>query len=483
MSSRFVQELFARYVVAHPTSSWRGRAAPLLDRVIFSSLLALLTLTAIPYGTVEPLWVAAFECVVFGLAALWAVEGFLSGMWFVKEHRVLVPLLLLMGFICWQTILVPWNAPGAAAAGAHGWQATSADPFETRLVALKLLALTLVVALLFRYTSTTKRLRALTLVIIGLSVSSALFGILRQTTQHNKVGFILPYLVAEAGYAQFINKNHFAYLMEMALGLALGVIVARGAPGARALVYLACALPLGTALILANSRGGIFALLGQLTFLAIFWAAQRPGRTDSPAVIGASGWWQRISRSVAGRVVLVACLLLFMVGGMLWVGGDQLATRLVSVGDEVSAGNDVDQSGGGRKDIWKATWRLIQAHPLAGVGFGGYWVAIPAYHVASGVIVPQQAHNDYLELLASGGLIGTALALWFVVLVLRRTRASLRSTESYRRAVASGALAGLCGVAIHSLFDFGLHITVNALVFGSLVVIATLAQRAAGPRA
>jgi O-antigen ligase len=75
-----------------------------------------------------------------------------------------------------------------------------------------------------------------------------------------------------------------------------------------------------------------------------------------------------------------------------------------------------------RKEIWVATWKMIKVHPFIRVGFGGYWVAITRYHNASGRMTPQQAHNDYLELLASGGIIAAALMCWFAVLFLKRVR-------------------------------------------------------------
>jgi O-antigen ligase len=104
---------------------------------------------------------------------------------------------------------------------------------------------------------------------------------------------------------------------------------------------------------------------------------------------------------------------------------------------------------------------------------GGYWVAIPGYHNASGTLVPQEAHNDYLELLASGGIIGAAIGIWFCLLLFKRTWSSFRSPSRFRRAASFGAALGIVGVGVHSLFDFGLHIIVNALVFIALIVIAT----------
>jgi tetratricopeptide (TPR) repeat protein len=74
-------------------------------------------------------------------------------------------------------------------------------------------------------------------------------------------------------------------------------------------------------------------------------------------------------------------------------------------------------------------------------------------------------------------MIGAALAAWFVVWFIKRARECLRSKSSFRHAACFGALAGLFAVAIHSIFDFGLHVSVNALIFTALIVIATVNLR------
>jgi len=107
------------------------------------------------------------------------------------------------------------------------------------------------------------------------------------------------------------------------------------------------------------------------------------------------------------------------------------------------------------------------------VGLGGYWIGITAYHDASGLMTPQEAHNDYLELLSSGGVIGFALGIWFVVAVARGARQNLIEDVGYMRAVRFGAIFGIVGVAAHSLVDFGLHIVVNAVVLLTLITMAT----------
>ena len=77
-------------------------------------------------------------------------------------------------------------------------------------------------------------------------------------------------------------------------------------------------------------------------------------------------------------------------------------------------------------------------------------------------------------MLASGGIAGVALLAWFAIVIVRQARKALSVTDGFQRAVASGAIIGLVGVAVHSLVDFGLHITLNALVFVALVAILGL---------
>jgi O-antigen ligase len=155
------------------------------------------------------------------------------------------------------------------------------------------------------------------------------------------------------------------------------------------------------------------------------------------------------------------------------VGGERVVSNLSTVGEEFGAADATTRWNTRRVDIWRATWEMIKDHPVAGVGFGGYWAAIPQYHDASGEYTPQQAHNDYLELLASGGVIGLAIGVWFAVTVIRVAQKNLWSSTGFVRALRLGAIVGLSGVAVHSLFDFGLHLLGNAVVFLTLIMMAT----------
>jgi O-antigen ligase len=445
----------------------------MLDPAIFYSLLALILLVAIPYGTVESWWEALFEGIIFFLGVLWAIEGMLRWDWLARgQNKIFLPLLILSLYMFIQTLpLLPGAAPPALS-GLKVWRAISADPFETRLSVLKLLALILAGMILMRYTSTPRRLRALIFTIIGVGLLSAFFGILRQTTQHSP-GFFLPFLQPASGYGQFINRNHFAFLMEMALGLTLGIVVGRGVRREQILIYLALAVPIWTALILCNSRGAIFSMLAQTLLLSLLFTFRRGNDRERESQEERALWSRIISARIL-RLVLIAGLITMVFLGAIWIGGEPLTSRLETVSNEVGAAES--NEGVRRQDIWRATWELIKDHPLLGVGFNGYWAAIPLYHHASGEATPQQAHNDYLEILASGGVIGVLLTGWFLVLLLKAIRRSFQSGDTFRRAARMGACTGLFGVAVHSSVDFGLHSTINALVFTALVVIATLSD-------
>jgi O-antigen ligase len=437
--------------------------ARFLDRLIFTSLLVVIAVIAVPYGTVEPWWISIFECLVFIIAMLAVIEAIIAKRWTVNLS-LLAPLLVVIAFALVQSLPL-FSGPGPL----NPRTSLSADPYGTRLFAIQLLALALVVFLLQRYTSSKARLRKLTYVLIGVGVASAGFGIMRKSLQHAP-GFFLPALPFDSrSFGQFINRNHFAFLVEMALGLTLGLIFGEAGRHRRVWALLPVSGLLWVALIYSGSRGGIVASLCQLLFLGILLDPVRHLTNE----LRDTKW--KSLRNVAGglavRLFLIACLIGLFAYGVSWVGGEPVVSNFQQAVTDFSQQEMENNTNTSRKEIWSATWQMIKEHPVAGIGFGGYWIGITKYHHASGEMTPQQAHNDYLELMASGGLIGCVLVAWLVLVVLKGARRRLRSTDPYYRAACLGGLTAIFGVAIHSFVDFGLHITINALVCLALTVI------------
>jgi O-antigen ligase len=419
-----------------------------LNRFVFVCLLVLIVLVAIPYGTVEAWWIAAFECTVFGLGLLWLGETSVRGEWNIRNWSILSPIVAATGFVFIQSLTV------------------SADPIETRTIFFKTLALATVFLLLSQYVNSQKRLNQVIHLVLLIAVVSALFGIIRHTQQNAEVGFGLPLLRRDSGFAQFVNKNHFALLMEMALGLVTGLVFGGGVKRDRILFYVSAAAVMWTALVMTSSRGGLFSTFGQLVFLAtvLLWFRFR----NRKHLRGG-----RPMLSLAPVAALSTLALIAVAASALWLGGDLLVTRLESLSGEIRSEANDPHAGVRRREVWQATLELIKAHPVAGSGFGAYQVAITRFHDGSGKWTPEAAHNDYLELVASGGVIGVLIFACFVVVFAKRIRLQLKQPDPTRRAACLGALTGIVGVAAHSVVDFGLHVTANAVVFMVLIVVAT----------
>ena len=493
-----------------PPRSEHGRSAPsnsrLLRAIIFYSTLAVIALVAVPYGGVEPWWKAAFQCAIFLIGAIAFLEFYFSGRKSqfsspsgikgegvsdsperssatqgegskrrresnTTRYLFLLPLLALVVFGLLQTI--PFGGSYSAALSRNLPRTISYDPHGTRVWATEVLALVLFAGMLLRYTTDEKKLKTLVYLVIGTALAAAVFGIARQTMQH-QLGFGLPYLRPGVGYAQFINKNHFAFLAEMGFGLALGIIVWRGLPRERLVIVVGAILILAGAVVLANSRGGMLAVFSQIVFAGVLRLFVSPVKRHSNEEGRLNELTKGLRSSRLVRAGLMVLLVVTIALGTIWIGGAPLSASLEAVPTEVGAPSDQSRWAVRRWDIWPATLKLIKDHPIAGVGFGGFWMAITRYHNASGEMVPQEAHNDYLEFLASGGLIALLIGAWFLYLYMQSVRARLRGDSSrFVQAARCGALVGISGVAVHSVVDFGLHVPANAAVLFALIVIST----------
>jgi exopolysaccharide production protein ExoQ len=106
----------------------------------------------------------------------------------------------------------------------------------------------------------------------------------------------------------------------------------------------------------------------------------------------------------------------------------------------------------GRTDIWGYAIPYIYQRPLLGWGYAAFWSTDnpAAWEIANALhwFAPE-AHNGLLELLLSGGLIGTA---WFIYLWVRTFRLSLRCIR-FDSAMAITCLSCCAGVLLQGVSE------------------------------
>jgi len=115
----------------------------------------------------------------------------------------------------------------------------------------------------------------------------------------------------------------------------------------------------------------------------------------------------------------------------------------------------------GRREFVDSTVRMIRDRPLAGFGLGNWSTAYPGYAIFDDGLFVNQAHNDWAQWTAEGGIpllaIMLTLAIWAIP-----------------RALASGWGAGIAAVFLHCLVDYPIQRTAVAIVF--FVVLAAVAS-------
>lgn len=168
------------------------------------------------------------------------------------------------------------------------------------------------------------------------------------------------------------------------------------------------------------------------------------------------------------------------VSGLLAVGLGVLSVAFIGLQEGLGrwlATSRYDISWSARIDVYEQTWDLWQRFPVLGSGLATFRDAFPAVQDSPSTGSWWHAHNDYLELLATTGVVGFAImavAVFWLVAGLGRTLRNGVRTED--RCAAVAALGALAAVAIHSLFDFGLTIPANAATLAILCGLALAAS-------
>jgi O-antigen ligase len=404
-------------------------------------LFSLLLFAVLAFGAVEPWSVCALETGAALLAGYELSRAFAAPGRF--RNHALYPALAGM------TVVVLLQL--AAGTTVYSWITASQ---LKGLVALELLFFVAVQLLRDQ-----ARVRLFFILLSAAGMLVAVFALVQKFTGNGRIYWVKSLQYEFAYFGPYVNKNHYAGLMEMLFPLPL--FLAFSLRDLEKRVFLAfMSVLMAASIFLSNSRGGMLACIVQVLLITVLIAAS--GRED-----------ERSHRWVWAAGLLIAVIVI--VG---WLGGGSAVERLLTLREPMA-----DDTSGNRLTILRDCLPIIRQHFWFGTGLGTFPTIYPSYRSFYSEAFVNAGHNDYLQLIVETGLLGALAFGWFFFVYIRSCVRLLRGWQFSPFATLQIAACVSClGLLIHSVVDFNLHIPANAALFFVLLAISTLGpQRKESP--
>lgn len=262
----------------------------------------------------------------------------------------------------------------------------------------------------------------------------------------------------------YANHNHYAGLMEMMFPIVLGLFLFyRPRISNTSLIK-------GIAEILSQEKANIHILIGTsalLIILSIFVSLSRGAMVSTCLSLLLFSFFLMNRKISKGNTALLIGVILITALSIGWFGWDQIFERFAKLKNTQGI---IYES---RLDFWKDSLDIIKHFTLTGAGIGAFSHIYPLHRSIVSDLFLTHAHNDYLELLAEGGVIGFVIVFCFLAVLFYKTY----KTFSTRRDAISiylymGSVTALVAILLHSFTDFNLHIGANGLWFFFVAGIA-----------
>lgn len=297
--------------------------------------------------------------------------------------------------------------------------------------------------------------------------------------------------LGSSGFATgtFVNRNHFAGMLELAGACGFGLLAAgiQLRPAAESRVELLRRVlhaVLGTRLIV---RVGLAVIV-----VALVLTRSRMGNAGfffglTLAGLAAMVYWRPLPKLLIWLLLSIVAVDVLVLGA--WVGVEKLAervaeTRLLTAPDTVQnvAGVAVsvastEPNEGERWAVAGAGLRLWWQRPWLGHGAGAFRTVFPSAKPASVTLFYDHAHNDFVEMLVDRGAVGLLLWLASVLGLLALAVNVLRAPgDSLRRGLALASIAGGGALLLHAMVDFNMQIPANRFWFQAVILCGAIAS-------
>ncbi len=407
-----------------------------LESWTFYGLFGLLLLGPLMFGAVEPWAIFVLEAGTALLCLMWVGQQATASEINLTWHPLFAPMLAFASLVVIQIAI-----------------GRSAYYFDTSHVARLYCAYGALCFLVVQLIRNKAQLKQLAIAFCGYGFAVAIFGLLQSLSSTGQIYWIRTIPNASI-YGPYINRSHYAGLMEMLVPVPLVLSFTSFTEGSQKTMARVAAAVMASTIFLSKSRGGMVAFVVEMAMLAVILARQKQGKT--------------VALSLGIFLALIAGLLI-------WLGGSELNQRLVSIKTETTT----ELQGGTRMDINRdALLRMFPQKPVLGWGLGAFPEVYPRYRTFFTDLYINEAHNDYLQLLVEMGAAGFVAMLWFVGAMYYRAIRKMKNWSSDPNGTLGLiAMLGCTGILVHSFVDFNLQIPANAALFYVWCVIAALDPR------
>ena len=214
-------------------------------------------------------------------------------------------------------------------------------------------------------------------------------------------------------------------------------------------------------LMMCGTRSALMASYASFVLIAIFaWKFR--------AVLSFRLW------DSTQRIVVPALMLTVFLGlGFIPAGNSSPEfkgqTPIERIAKRTAAIQAADGTLGVRMVMWKASWTMIQARPLSGVGAGTWEADIPLYQAkGSQLETDYYVHNELIQIVAEYGIVGWMFLLGLIVYGLRSAWLALRAKtepEMQEGLIRAMALISLTALMIVSNIGFPWRLATTGVMF------------------
>ena len=441
-----------------------------MRRIVETGLYIAIWTAVLAFGGASPPFFFPAQFIILGLGVV-ILSASLRTPGDNNHFPILIPFSLI-ALVLLQIFPIPvlpglrFAAPRSALAAQRG-NTLSIAPYQTVSALLLLITYVTTFYLVLWICERREAKRRIVYALLALGAFEAFYGLVQYLTGWQQIFLYVKKYYVQDATGTYINRNHFAGFLEMALPFAIttglrraGTLrrgVQRSETKARSLLSSPELLPLAGLLFLAIA-----------IFAGLVFSRSRMGILSSVVSIAVVLVLAGSSSTSKGIGAVVAALFfLGVMGIVVWVGTDPVMNRFEILGQEYS------QAGQNRISIWRDTLGLIRQHPLLGTGLGTFSVAYTSVQTVFLTQLVDHAHCDYLEVASELGLPGAMLLFgsifWILARAVRRYR---KSEDNFDSVVWLGCIGSIAAILLHSLADFNLYIPANAVVLAVTLALA-----------